>query len=80
MSSVPLVRPVVVNTSRLAFIVGDEEVTLGRVRPSVDLALVDALARLQLVANRLGGTIVLRDPSRELRDLLDLVGLADLVR
>jgi hypothetical protein len=45
-----------------------------------DLAVVDALARLQLAARRLGYSIGLRDPSAELRALLDLVGLADVVR
>jgi anti-anti-sigma regulatory factor len=45
-----------------------------------DLAVVDALARLQLAARRLGYSIGLRNPSPELRALLDLVGLADVVR
>jgi hypothetical protein len=45
-----------------------------------DLAVVDALARLQLAARRLGYSIGLRHPSAELRALLDLVGLADVVR
>jgi ABC-type transporter Mla MlaB component len=44
------------------------------VRP--DLAAVDRLARLQLVARRLGYMIRLRGPSGELRALLDLVGIA----
>ena len=58
----------------------DIEAVLGQVvglRP--DLALVGALARLQLAALRLGCSIRLRDPCPELRDLLDLVGLAELV-
>ena len=45
-----------------------------------DLAVVDALARLQLAARRLGYSIGLRNASAELRGLLDLVGLADVVR
>jgi hypothetical protein len=45
-----------------------------------DLALVDLLARAQLGARRLGRSVVLRDPSPALRDLLDLVGLADVVQ
>jgi anti-anti-sigma regulatory factor len=56
---------------------GDAEVVvarLGAVRP--DMALVDALCRLQLAARRLGCSIALREPSPELRALLDLVGLA----
>jgi len=44
-----------------------------------DLVVVDALARLQLAARRLGYSIRLRNPSAELRALLDLVGLADVV-
>lgn len=58
---------------------GDTEVTIwrmdGLVRP--DLLVVDALARLQLAAARMGWTIRLHNPSEELRGLLDLVGLAD---
>jgi STAS domain len=45
-----------------------------------DLATVDALARLQLAARRLGTRLELRDAPRELRELLDLAGLADVVR
>ena len=61
------------------FLRGDE-VVLGRlVGPRPDLALVDALARLQLAALRRGCTIRLDDPCEELRGLLDLVGLAELV-
>jgi hypothetical protein len=58
----------------------DIETVLGQVvglRP--DLALVGALARLHLAALRLGCSIRLRDPCAELRALLDLVGLAELV-
>ncbi|MDQ6726137.1 MAG: STAS domain-containing protein [Actinomycetota bacterium] len=56
------------------------EVEVGRVpgrRP--DLAVVEALARLQLEACRRGCSIRVRDPSRELHELLDLVGLGGLV-
>ncbi len=49
-------------------------VVAGEGRP--DLAAVDALARLQLSARRLGGRVRLRDVSQELAELLDLVGLA----
>ena len=59
----------------------DIEAVLGQVvglRPP-DLALVGALARLQLAALRLGCSIRLRAPCPELRALLDLVGLAELV-
>lgn len=50
----------------------------GVLRP--DLALVEALARLGLVARRAGGIeLRLRNVPGELRALLDLVGLADVV-
>ena len=58
----------------------DIEALLGQVVGlRADLALVGALARLQLAALRLGCSIRLRDPCAELRELLDLVGLAELV-
>jgi ABC-type transporter Mla MlaB component len=46
----------------------------GLVRP--DLAAVNTLARLHLTARRLGFRIRVRGADRELRLLLDLVGLA----
>ncbi len=49
----------------------------GVVRP--DLALVDAVARLAVVARRSGHTLRLRRVPPDLRALLDLVGLADVV-
>lgn len=59
---------------------GDVEVVVGRVpggRP--DLGVIEALARLQLEARRRGCSIRVRDASRELCELLGLVGLAGLV-
>ena len=44
-----------------------------------DLAIVDRLARLQLVARRIGCTIRLRGGCDNLLGLLDLAGLADVV-
>jgi ABC-type transporter Mla MlaB component len=44
-----------------------------------DLGIVDALARLQLTARRLGRQVRLRHVSRELRELLALAGLAGVV-
>ena len=43
------------------------------------LALVDALARHQLAAQRRGCSIRLRNASRALRDLITLVGLAEVL-
>jgi anti-anti-sigma regulatory factor len=45
-----------------------------------DAATVDALARLQLCARRRGLDIRLRGASGELRDLLALCGLGDVLR
>ena len=45
-----------------------------------DAGTIEALARLQLTARRLGGQVRLRHPSRELRELLALSGLADALR
>lgn len=59
---------------------GDVEVVMGRlVGLRSDLAVVEALARLQLAARRLGCSIRLRDPTEELCELLDLVGLTFVV-
>ena len=44
-----------------------------------DAETVDALARLQLAARRLGCRLRLRGASSELRELLDFMGLADAV-
>jgi hypothetical protein len=44
-----------------------------------DLGLVDALARLQLAAQRGGGAIRLRNPCPTMRALLELVGLSEVL-
>lgn len=44
-----------------------------------DLAVVDALARLHLAAKHLGWSLLVRNPPTELRELLDLVGLGELI-
>jgi ABC-type transporter Mla MlaB component len=44
-----------------------------------DAVTVDVLARLQLTARRLGRQVRFRDACGELRDLLALVGLGDVV-
>jgi ABC-type transporter Mla MlaB component len=44
-----------------------------------DLIVVDALARLQLTARRLGRTVVLRHACPQLRGLLFLCGLHDVL-
>lgn len=65
----------------IVLVAGDVELVVARLageRP--DLALVDTLARLQLSARRLGWSIRLCGPDAWLCELLDLVGLADVVR
>ena len=47
---------------------------------AADAVAVDALARLQLTARRLGLEIRLRDASIELQELLAFVGLRDVLR
>lgn len=44
-----------------------------------DLAAVDGLARIQLAAGSRGRRIRLRAPSAELRELIALVGLGDVL-
>ena len=44
-----------------------------------DVHVVDALARLQLAAKRRGCSLVLRNASRELAELVWLMGLADVL-
>jgi hypothetical protein len=45
-----------------------------------DAVTIDAMARLQLVARRLGQEVVLRGASGELLELLELFGLSDVLR
>jgi hypothetical protein len=44
-----------------------------------DCELVDALARLQLVLRRHGATLLLRSASFELRELIELCGLTEVL-
>ncbi len=48
-------------------------------RPRPDLGVVDELARLQLAARRVGCSIRLRHACLELWELLELVGLAEVL-
>jgi ABC-type transporter Mla MlaB component len=59
---------------------GDEIARWPLHRPArLDLATVDDLARLRLSALRLGCTVHVRNPCEDLRALLDLAGLGDVV-
>jgi hypothetical protein len=51
---------------------------VGAVAP--DVHTIDALARLQLAARRLGMEVLLRHASRELQELVDFAGLRDVLR
>jgi len=51
----------------------------GRRARRPDVAFVDALARLELAARRLGWSVRLGETSEELAALLDLAGLAGVV-
>ena len=62
-------------TSTVVVVVVARPADFSQVAPGPDLALVDALARLQLAAGRLGCSVRLRDVSEDLAQLLDLVGL-----
>ena len=74
-----MLRPEIQATIVLAR--GDAEVASWPLQPCgrTGLELVDELARLQLAAQRLGCSIRLRNGWTELTELLDLVGLAELL-
>lgn len=67
--------------ARIVLVVPGREITLGSVRGTSypDLVVVDALARLQLLTSGTTGSIELRDVAVELAELLDLVGIGDLM-
>lgn len=46
---------------------------------TVDVRLVDALARLQIAAKRFGWTMRVRDADAELVELVELVGLTEVL-
>jgi hypothetical protein len=58
---------------------GERAVPLGSIDPATrcDLALIDDILRLRLAATRLGWSIRLTDVDRDLRELVELVGLSD---
>lgn len=58
---------------------GVETEVIGVAGLPADLGLVDALARLQLVARALGGSLCIRNPGDDLCALIELVGLADVL-
>ena len=56
-----------------------DELTCDVAGVGADAGTVEALARLQLAAHRKGCRIKLRNASRELRDLVSLMGLTDVL-
>ena len=60
--------------------IGEPDPIVVVVRGPIGLATVDALARLQLAALRLGGCVCLRDAPDELYDLIELSGLREVLR
>ena len=44
-----------------------------------DLGIVDALARLQLAARRVGYEVAIKDPPSDLRELIELAGLCEVL-
>ena len=68
------------NRDAVLIVNADTEEVLGYVDASrPDLALVESLARLQLRARRRGERVRLRNVSDDLRGLLELVGLTDVL-
>ena len=63
--------------ARIVALVGQQEVTIATISAAerCDLALVQSLLRLRLVAKRLGWSVQLRDVDDHLADLVQLVGL-----
>ena len=68
------------NRDAVLIVNADTDEVLGYVDASrPDLALVESLARVQLRAHRRGERVRLRNVSDDLRGLLELVGLTDVL-
>jgi len=67
---------------RIVLAVGDVEMPIKSIDRSVgcDLALVDDLLRFRLAASRLGLPVRFADVHDDLQELLDLVGVTDVLR
>ena len=60
-------------------VINGDQVVVSRLDERIDMALVDRLARLTLEARRRGAAVRLHDPPPELRRLLELCGLSDVL-
>jgi hypothetical protein len=60
--------------------VARKEVPVDACALPADLATIDAVARLQLEARRVGQDVLLYGAARDLRALLDLCGLTEVLR
>jgi hypothetical protein len=69
-------------TTLVVLVRGDDELATWPLTADANpgLSMVEELARLQLAARRMGCSIRLREACGELRELLDLAGLAEVVR
>ena len=58
---------------------GAEDVSIGSIDATArcDLGLIDDLLHLRVAAARLGWSVHLRDPDRDVRELVELVGVTD---
>jgi hypothetical protein len=65
----------------ILLVVGDEEIPVGTIERTCrcDLAMVDEVLRLRLAAVRLGWSIRLTNVDDDLRELLELLGVADVL-
>lgn len=50
-----------------------------RALATADVGSIEAIARLQLIARRLGGQVRVRRASDDVRELIDLIGLSEIL-
>lgn len=77
-----MAEPARIPRATIVVVIGGVEVPVGRISAAerCDLALVEDVLRLRLVAGRLGWSIELRDVDDHLAELVRLVGLPSRLR